>query len=206
MKKTTEVTAKNWGEILRNLEAARTVLEQGLVLTPGEKKKILKARARALAQESKGRESPGERIELIEFLLADEKYGIESTYVREVYPLKELTPLPCTPPFVLGIINVRGQILSVIDIKKFFGLPGKELNDLNRVIIVYTDEMELGILADVILGVRSVPLKEIQPPLPTLKGIHGEYLKGVTNERLVVLEVPKILSDKRMIVHEQVEA
>jgi purine-binding chemotaxis protein CheW len=67
-----------------------------------------------------------EYIEVVEFLLAHEKYGIESKCVREVYPLKELTPVPCTPSFVRSIINVRGKILSVIDIKKFFELPEDE--------------------------------------------------------------------------------
>src|SRR5439155_25417175 len=128
-----------------------------------------------------------------------------SSSVREVYPLKELTPLPCTPPFVLGIINVRGKILSVIDIKKFFDLPEKGLTDLNKVIIVHADEMELGILADALLGVRAIPLEELQPSLPTLTGIRAEYLKGVTKDRLVILDTEKILSDKGIIVHEEVE-
>ena len=140
----------------------------------------------------------------MEFLLAYEKYGIESSYVREVYPMKELTPLPCTPPFILGIINVRGQIISVIDIKKFFDLPDKGLTDLNKVIIVTDGKMEFGILADVIPGVRSVALSELQPSLPTLTGVRAEYLKGVTEERFIILDVEKILSDEKIIVHEEV--
>lgn len=169
-----------------------------------DKKEILKARARALAQEPKERDTAEEYIEVVEFLLAHETYGIESLYVREVYPLKELTPLPCTPPFVLGIINVRRQILSLIDLKKFFDLPEKGLTDLNKVIIVRTDAMELGILADVILGTRSIPLKEIQPTLPTLTGIRAEYLRGVTKERLIILDAEKILSDRKIVVYEEV--
>ncbi|PYV80980.1 MAG: chemotaxis protein CheW [Acidobacteria bacterium] len=157
-----------------------------------------------LAKESKV-EGATESVELAQFLLASETYGIESRHIREVYPMKELTTLPCTPPFVLGIVNVRGQILSVIDIKKFFDLPQKGLTDLNKVIIVHTDPMEVGILADAILGMRSVPLTEIQPPLPTWTGIRADYLKGVTNQRLVVLDIERILSDRRIIVHEEVD-
>jgi purine-binding chemotaxis protein CheW len=112
--------------------------------------------------------------------------------------------MPCAPPFVLGIINVRGQILSVIDIKKFFDLPEKGLTDLNKVIILHSDSTEFGILADVILGVRSVSLSELQPSLPTLTGIRQEYLKGVTKERLVILDAAKLLCDKRIIIHEEV--
>ncbi|MCI0527983.1 MAG: chemotaxis protein CheW [Nitrospira sp.] len=194
-----------WGEVHRRLEATRAAVEQGFELTPEEKKKILRARAKALAQEPKGKEDAEESMEIVEFLLAYENYAIESIYIREVYPLKELTPLPCTPPFVLGIINVRGQVLSVLDIKKFFDLPEKGLTDLNKVIIIHNETMEFGILADVILGVQWIPLKEIQSSLPTLTGVREEYLKGVTKERLVILDAEKLLSDKGIVVHEEVE-
>ncbi len=193
-----------WGEIHSRLESAKLALEKGQAYSEEEKKRILRDRARVLAREPQHEETVTERLEILEFLLAYEKYGVETAYVREVYPLREFTPLPCTPPFVLGIINVRGQILSVIDIKKFFDLPEKGLTDLNKVIILRDDKMEFGILADVVLGVRSVPMSEIQPPLPTLTGIREEYLKGVTTGRLVVLDALKILSAENLIVHEEI--
>ena len=104
-------------------------------------------------------------MEIVEFLLARERYGIEASYVREVYPLNDLTPVPCVPPFVLGIINVRGQIISVIDIKKFFDLPEKGLGDLNKVIIIESDDMEFGILADEIVGIGKLRQEELQASL-----------------------------------------
>lgn len=172
--------------------------------TAAEKRTVLKKRAQALARVPKDEDEAGECLEVVEFLLAYEKYGIESFYIREVYPIKDLTPLPCTPPFVLGIINVRGQILSVIDLKKFFDLPEKGLTDLNRVIIIQVENMEFGILADAIHTIRLIPVKEIQPSLPTLSGIRAEYLRGVTSDRLVVLNVAKILADPGLVVHEEV--
>ena len=134
--------------------------------------------------------------------------------MREVYPLKELTPLPGTPPFVLGLVNVRGQILSVIDLKKFFDLPEKGLTDLNKLIILDSGDLALskaegmafGILADAVLGVRPLPVSELQPSLPTLTGIREEFLKGVTRERVVILDADRLLSSKDIIVHEEVEA
>ncbi len=172
----------------------------------GSKQTILKARAKALAREPEREAATEEFLEVVEFLLAHEKYAVESVHIREVYPLKDLTPLPCTPPFVLGIVNVRGQILTVIDIKKFFDLPEKGLTDLNKVIIVRAGDMEFGILADAILSVRSLPLAEIQPPPPTLTGIRAEYLRGVTSERVVILDVARILADEKIVVREEVEA
>ena len=196
----------NWAEVHRRLDAAQAAIEQGWVPTPEEKKKILRARAQALARELQRSEEAEGYLEVVEFLLAQERYGIESCHVREVYPLRELTRLPCTPPFVLGIISLRGQILPVIDIKKFFDLPEKGLTDLNKVIVVRTDEIVLGILADLIVGLRSISLADLQPSLPTLTGIRAEYLRGVTRDRLAVLDVRKILSDQNIFVHEEVEA
>jgi purine-binding chemotaxis protein CheW len=170
-----------------------------------KKKEILKARAKILAREPDMTTQLESYIDVLEFHLAYEKYGIESTYVREVCPLRELTPLPCTPPFVLGIVNMRGEIISVINLKRFFDLPETAITDMNKIIIVYSTEMSFGILADNVLGVYSISQNELQPSLPTLTGIRAEYLKGVTSERLIVLDIARILSDKRIIVHEEVE-
>jgi len=193
-----------WGNIHRRLETAQNTLEQGFQLAPEQQSKILKARAKALAREPASKKTAEGYLQVIEFSLAYERYAIESAYVREVYPLKEFTPVPCTPPFVFGMVNVRGRILAVIDIRKFFDLPEKGLGDLNKIIIVHKGEKEFGILADSIAGTRSIPVSDIQPSLPTLTGIRAEYLKGVTEERLVVLDAAKILIDKKIIVHEEV--
>ena len=200
-----QIATVDWDRVHHRIENARLALKQEEVLPPEEMRKILKTRAKALGHESRGREEPEEYIEVVEFLLANEKYGIESNYVREVYPLKELTPVPCTPPFVLGIISVRGQILSVIDIKKFFDLQEKGLGDLNKVIIIHNEKMEFGILADVILGTLSISLNEVQPSLPTLTDIRAKYLKGVARDRMVILDGEKLLSDKKIVVHEEAD-
>ncbi len=164
---------------------------------------ILQARARSLAQvpvEAVDTES----VEVVAFMLAYETYGIETVYVNEVYPLKHLTPLPCTPPFVAGIINAHGQVLSVIDIKTFFELPAKGLTDLNKVIIISHGAMKFGILADAVLDVRTIPLGTIQPALPTLSGIREHYLRGITPDRLIILDAVNLLTDPGIIVREDV--
>ena len=194
----------DWREIRGRLEAAREATERGWLPGPEKTKEILHARARALAREPQHGQESADAIEVIELVLAQEKYAVESAYVREIYPLNDLTLLPCTPPFVLGIVNVRGQILSVIDLKKFFELPEKGLTDLNKVIVLRSETMEFGVLADVIAGARAVPLREVQSSLPTLTGIREEYLRGVTADRTVILDAGKLLSDPKIVVHEQV--
>jgi purine-binding chemotaxis protein CheW len=166
---------------------------------------ILRARAKALARPSEHAPASASLLEILEFRLAQECYALETRYVHEVYPLKDLTPLPCTPPFVLGIVNVRGRILPVFDLKKFFDLPEQGVTDLHRIILLEDNGVELGLLADAVVGVRSIPADSVQPSLPTLTGIRSEYLKGVTAERLVVLDVARILADPKIIVHDEVD-
>jgi purine-binding chemotaxis protein CheW len=166
--------------------------------------KILRQRARALARVPPP-PAADTVLELLEFGLASERYAIERRYVQEVQPLRELTPLPCTPAFILGIVNVRGRIVPVLDLKKFFELPERGLTDLHRTIIVRGNDLEIGLLADVIVGISAVPAGSLQPSLPTLTGIRADYLKGVADGRLVVLAVERILSDPKIIVHEEVE-
>lgn len=201
----------DWHEISRRLEEIKAAIERGVLPDASEKKKVLKARAELLAKQPEDT-TTGERLEVVEFMLAQERYGIESSYVREVYPLKEYTPLPCTPRFVLGLINVRGQIISVIDIKKFFDMPEKGFSDLNKVIILSSDKhshskvegMEFGILADSILGVENIAVSGLQPSLPTLSGIREKFFRGIASERMVVLDAGKLLADKNITVHEEV--
>lgn len=168
--------------------------------------RILRARAQALARPPERAAVGTAEIEVLEFRLAHERYALETRYVREVCPLKDLTPLPCTPRFVIGIVNVRGRVLPVLDLKKFFDLPEQGLTDLHRVILVQGEDLALGLLADVIVGVRTVPVENLQPSLPTLTDIRGDYLKGVTAERLVVLDLGRILADPKIIVHEEAES
>ena len=178
--------------------------EQDFEQTPKGKKEILKARAKTLALETEQKRATETYLEVVVFLLAYETYAIETSFIREIFPLVEYTPLPCTPQFVLGIINVRGQILSVIDIKKFFDLPEKGLGELNKVIILRTDDMEFGILADKILGTQSILPDAIQTSIPTVRGMGSWYVKGITGESVIILDTEKILHDKRLIVYERV--
>jgi purine-binding chemotaxis protein CheW len=196
-------TSIDWQAIHLRLERLRAAVARGWAPTPAETHRILKARAEALARPLPQDAAQDRQLELVEFALAHEHYAVESAFVREVYPLADLTAVPCTPPFVLGIVNVRGEIVSVIDIKKFFDLPEKGLTDLNKAIILQSDAMTFGILADVIVGVRSLAASDIQPSPATLTGIREQYLMGVTQDRIAILDALKLLSDPKIVVHSE---
>jgi purine-binding chemotaxis protein CheW len=195
----------NWRDIYRRLDEARSNLEQRMPLTSEARQRVLKERARQLAGAEVRKQDRELTLEVVEFRLADETYALECIYISEVYPLRFLTPIPGTPAFVLGIINIRGQIVSVIDLEKFFELPPKGLSDLTRVIVLKNDEMEFGILAQEVMGTISIPPGELQPPLPALTGIRSDYLKGIAKNRLIVLDALKLLSDEKIIVNQEME-
>ncbi|MBF0495421.1 MAG: purine-binding chemotaxis protein CheW [Deltaproteobacteria bacterium] len=193
-----------WEDLRARLRAAQAAVETGFEPDSEQEKTILKERARRLAQEITEPEKARDFLGVVGFYLAQERYAIELTYVAEVYPLKDLAPLPQTPPFVLGIFNARGRIISVLDIKKLIGLPDVGLTDLNRVIVLHCDDMEFGVLADSILGVKLIPVDTLQPLLPTLTGVKADYFRGVTGDRVVVLDGKKILTDPKIIIHEKI--
>lgn len=169
-------------------------------LTPERERAVLHERARQLARVPVVAEDGGLRLEVVEFMLAHEHYAIESKFVREVFSLKNLTPIPCVPPFVLGITNVRGGILSVVNMHLFFELPDRGITNLSKVVVLHSKTMEFGVLADVVLGTRWLAADSLQPPLPTLTGIREEYLKGLTSERLIVLDGERLLGSERLVV------
>jgi purine-binding chemotaxis protein CheW len=197
-----QAKAVDWDRLRRRLEAARAILEQEL--TPDLERDVLRKRAKVLAQKPQEEMGTEAGLDCLEFRLNYETYAIGMEWVTETCPLKDLTPLPGTPTFVAGIINLRGRIFSVVDIRRFFDLPEKGLTNLNRVIILQGAEMEFGILADEIMGTRSVPLAEIQPPLPTLTGIREEYLLGVTRDRTAILDGARLLGDRNLVVFERI--
>jgi purine-binding chemotaxis protein CheW len=184
-------------------------------LSLAELAEIWARRAEVLAQEPLAA-ATGQRITLLVFRLNGERYGIDVANVREIYPLEQLTPVPRTPNFVAGVFSARGRILSVIDLRAFLGLPapikgqGQPEVDQARIIVVTntnltseTPQMEIGILTDDVIDIYAVFSEEIEPPLTTQAGLKGNYIRGVTADLLVVLELNALLSDKQLIIKDE---
>ena len=180
----------------------QTAAQQEAGLTAEEKLTLLKARAQTLARLPHEEGTIELQLEVAEFRLGEEIYAVPSTAVREVYPLKELTPLPCTPPFVLGVINARGHILPVIDLTSLLGLAKQQVSEQSTVILIKFEELEVGIVTDHGVSVRSLPLATIYPPLSTFANSRTPYLQGITNEGNVVLDTAKLLTSIRLGNHE----
>ena len=164
---------------------------------------LLKKRAIEMGREPDQDISGSNFMNIISFSLAGESYGLENEFVDEVFQLKEFTPLPGVSSHILGVVNVRGQILAIVDLKKFFNLPFNGIGELNKVIVLRNAQMEFGILADLVNGSQSIDLKDIMPVPQTVGGIGGTYTKGVTKDHLIILSGEALLMDNRLVINEE---
>mgnify|MGYP000909919379 CR=1 FL=1 len=161
---------------------------------------ILLQRARILAQPEKREEDLGESIEVLSFLLNGERYGVCMDYVKEVTLLRSLTTLPGTPDFILGVMSIRGRVVSITDLRVFFHMPRKGLSDYNKIIVLSGEEMEFAILADHVEGVARYYIRKLSPPPEIFNGIGKEFLTGIFPGPLIMLNAKAILSHPYLVV------
>lgn len=158
---------------------------------------LLESRARALARVPADKPRAGERLELVVFVLAGERYGIESRYVREVLRLTRYTAVPGTPRFVVGITSLRGDILAIFDLRELLGITTHGVTDLGRIVVLGEQRREFGVLADAATEMVLVASADLVQTGPAWS---RAYLQGVTPDGVVVLSGAALLSDPRLEV------
>ena len=137
--------------------------------------------------------------QIIVFRLSREWYGVEIDKVKEVIKVGKITYLPSIPEYIAGIVNLRGKILSVTDLKTMIGLPHEEITDKARIIAVESGFLETGLLVDEVVESIEVPLSKIEPALITLPAEEAEYIKGqckVDNKLIALISVENVLEKK----------
>lgn len=144
----------------------------------------------------------GEEIKVIVFALANEEYGVEVEKVKTIERMMPMTRVPKTFAFVKGVINLRGVVVPVIDLRGRFGLPESEYTDNSRIIIVAVNDIEVGMIVDSANDVIDLDTDDIQEPPEIVGGIRAKYLRGVAKngERLLVLLNLKEVLNKGEIV------
>ena len=153
-------------------------------------------------QKNRQYEMEGDMNQLISFEVGNEEYGLDILGVKEVIRIREITRLPKAPSFVKGIINLRGDVIPIIDLRDKFGLENQEYTDMTRVIVVDVDEKLVGMVVDAASQVVRIPADQIEPPPPIVGGLSTEYIKGVgkLDERLVILlNIDRILTQEEKI-------
>ncbi len=138
---------------------------------------------------NKAVENGGQVKQFISFTVGDEDYGLELLRVREVIRVREITWLPKAPTFVKGIINLRGDVIPIIDLRDKFGLEPSEQTEMTRVIVAEVGGRLIGMVVDSASQVVRISADQIDPPPPVLGGFSEEFINGVgkIEDRLVVL-------------------
>ena len=173
-------------------------------------------RASQVAQVIEDGES-GEQIEIAVVRLGREVYGIETDYVFDIRSLEHITHVPRVPDWVAGVVNLRGRIISALDLQRFLGLSptengGEADAGARHLVVVGTPAMELALLVDEVLEIKSLPTSRIHEAASAVKGIQAEYMRGIVVQSqngtdtapLLILDLPVLLADKRLIVHEDI--
>lgn len=155
---------------------------------------ILRERAQRLSQPL--REKREETVKLIVFSIGEEFYGFEAAHVREVVKAERITFVPCAPDFIEGVINLRGSIISVIDLAKILNIQDATRIGERWLIVVEVGSIEAALHIDLVRGVIDVPKSSIKPLLVTLERGQTEHLKGeahIDNYLVGILDLENIL-------------
>jgi purine-binding chemotaxis protein CheW len=187
---------------------------------------LLAQRAARLA-ELPEQEETGEQITLLLVRFGHEVYGLEAQHVDRVQLVEQITPVPRVPNWVIGMTNLRGQLLSVVDLVSFFGLPSTMQHVASEdadgpapercLVVVSTSEIEIALLADGVLAVETVPDSRLQEAETIVRGLRPEYVRGIVQRvgqgrtadgangsLVVVLDLQAILNDERLVIHDEI--
>ncbi len=137
-------------------------------------------------------------LQWVTFHLAGETYGVNVMQVQEVLRYSEIAPVPGAPPYVLGIINLRGNVVTVIDTRHRFGLEPGEVSDNTRIVIIEADSHVVGILVDSVAEVVYLRQSEIETAPNVGNDESAKFIQGVchkNNELLILIELDKLLTD-----------
>lgn len=136
-------------------------------------------------------------MQLVSFHLADETFGVEITKVREIILMCDITDVPQSPHYVKGLINLRSNVIPVVDLRTLFGLAQRELTSESRIMVMQVGSRTIGIIVDAVDEVLRVSKKDIAPPPPTVAGLGQEYLMGLVRQEsslLILLDIDRVLN------------
>ncbi|WP_010269513.1 chemotaxis protein CheW [Paenibacillus senegalensis] len=150
-----------------------------------------------------------EDLKVIVFALGSENYGVDVDKVKTIERMLPITRVPKTPPFVKGVINLRGVVTPVIDLRSRFGLEEREYSEQTRIIIVAYQEMEVGLIVDSANDVMDVEGNAVKEPPEIVGGIKAKYLDGIAKideeKLLVLLNLKEVLNRDEIIQLERFE-
>jgi purine-binding chemotaxis protein CheW len=195
----------DWRGAYERLDRAASATQEALGPSPEQALAVMDERARVLARVPVRPPGPSEILEIATFTLASERYAIETRYIAKVVRLTDFTPVPGSPDFLGGVLNLRGEILALIDLRAFLGIVGAGLTDLSRIIVLGVERNEFGIMADAVHEVTTLRLDEVFAPPASIPGSGRPYLRGVTADARIILDGAALIRDEGLYIDQSDE-
>ena len=138
-----------------------------------------------------------ELLQLVTFSIGEEEFGVDILSVQEIIRMMDITKVPRAPEFVEGVINLRGKVIPIIDLRRRFGLAPRDHDKHTRIIVIEINNMIVGFVVDSVSEVLRIPASTVEPPPPVVSGLESEYISGVgklEDRLLILLDLNKLLS------------
>jgi purine-binding chemotaxis protein CheW len=142
-------------------------------------------------------ENYAEMLQLVSFKIGSEEFGVDILKVQEINRLVQITQVPNAPSFIEGVMNLRGKVVPIVNLRKRFGLPLKEYDKNTRIIVVDLNGKTVGFIVDSVSEVLRVSKNVVEPPPELVSGIDSEYITGIAkleDRLLILLDLEKILT------------
>jgi purine-binding chemotaxis protein CheW len=140
-----------------------------------------------------------ELMQLVTFSIGEEEFGVDILKVQEIIRTMEITKVPKAPAFVEGVINLRGKVIPIIDLRRRFGLATRDHDKNTRIIVIEINNMIVGFVVDSVSEVLRIPASTVEPPPPVVAGLESEYISGVgklEDRLLILLDLDRLLSSE----------
>jgi purine-binding chemotaxis protein CheW len=200
-----EDSARIWVEIRRRIEQLERTAAAGPELE--DLPALWRQRAIELAGAPDRDREDGELLKLVILRLGPDRYGVPITGVREILRVGRITPVHTAPAFVRGVLNLRGVITTILDLRAFFGLEAGPVGEGARILIAEGAGMAVGLLVEQVEGIVDLPAAEVKPPLASAKGLAEDYVAGIAapdGQMVVLVDLEKVLRNPRIVVDEVV--
>jgi len=153
--------------------------------------------------EEKNTDNLGDLLQIVSFRLGNEEFGIDILKVQEINRMVDITKVPQAPHYCEGIINLRGKVIPVINMRKKFGLDSEEWNRSTRILVCDVDGNIVGMVVDSVEEVLKIPKSTIEPAPEIVSSVNADYIKGIAkleNRLLIFLDIGKIASEFSQMV------
>jgi purine-binding chemotaxis protein CheW len=166
-------------------------------------RRVLHERAEFLARPGAVEVDDTSLLAVLEFALSEEHYAVAANAVREITRAKTITPVPGTPRHVAGVMPVRGRIVAVLDLATLIDAPAADTGQEAFAVVLQGEDSEFAVLADLVVGLRTLSTAGLQVDVSALVGARRAYLLGVTQDRVAVLDAERMLGDEDLVATQQ---